>query len=94
MATTNRREFNRAILGSVGAAMVSSGPESSAYESAEVQEISGSITDVSGISVGHFTDKRRPTGCTVLLFGKDGAATGVDYDGSAPGTYQDRKSVV
>jgi len=88
MATTNRREFNRAILGSVGAAMVSSGPESSAYESAEVQEISGSITDVSGISVGHFTDKRRPTGCTVLLFGKDGAATGVDYDGSAPGTYQ------
>ena len=48
----------------------------------------GSITDVPGIRVGHFTHTRRPTGCTVLLFDDDGAATGVDYDGSAPGTYQ------
>jgi len=61
---------------------------SKVQESAKAQAFSGSITDVSGISVGHFTDKRRPTGCTVLLFGKDGAAAGVDYDGSAPGTYQ------
>jgi len=29
--------------------------------------MSSSITDVAGISVGHFTDGRRPTGCTVVL---------------------------
>ncbi len=45
----------------------------------------GSITDVQGVKVGHFTDTRRPTGCTVLLFGK-GATAGVDVRGSAPGT--------
>src|ERR1700683_2220906 len=48
----------------------------------------GSITDVDGIQVGHFTDTRRPTGCTAFLFGSEGAATAVDFDGSAPGTYQ------
>ena len=50
--------------------------------------LTGSITDVPGIKVGHFTDSRRPTGVTVVLFGDEGAATGVDFDGSAPGTYQ------
>lgn len=45
----------------------------------------GSITDVGGIRVGHFTDTRRPTGCTVLLFER-GAVAGVDVRGSAPGT--------
>jgi L-aminopeptidase/D-esterase-like protein len=48
-------------------------------------ESGGSITDVGGIRVGHFTDPRRPTGCTVILF--DGAAVaGVDVRGAAPGT--------
>jgi L-aminopeptidase/D-esterase-like protein len=48
---------------------------------------SGSLTDVPGIRVGHFTDTRRPTGCTAILF--DAAATAaVDYDGSAPGESQ------
>ncbi len=47
----------------------------------------GSLTDVPGIRVGHFTDSRRPTGCTAILF--DAAyATGVDYNGSAPGESQ------
>jgi L-aminopeptidase/D-esterase-like protein len=47
----------------------------------------GSLTDVPGISVGHDTDTRRPTGCTAILF--DAAfAAGVDYDGSAPGESQ------
>jgi L-aminopeptidase/D-esterase-like protein len=46
---------------------------------------SGGITDVDGIKVGHFTDSRRPTGCTVLIFEK-GAVAGVDVRGSAPGT--------
>jgi L-aminopeptidase/D-esterase-like protein len=45
----------------------------------------GSITDVQGVTVGHFTEPRRPTGCTVLLLGK-GATAGVDVRGSAPGT--------
>lgn len=44
----------------------------------------GSLTDVSGIRVGHFTDPRRPTGCTVILFDEP-ATAGADYDGSAPG---------
>lgn len=43
----------------------------------------GSLTDVGGLRVGHFTDPRRPTGCTVVLFDKP-AAAGADYDGSAP----------
>ena len=48
---------------------------------------SGSLTDVPGIRVGHFTDTRRPTGCTAILF-EAAAAAGVDYDGSAPGESQ------
>ncbi len=45
----------------------------------------GSITDVAGIEVGHFTDTRRPTGCTVVL-ARGGAVGGVDVRGAAPGT--------
>lgn len=48
-------------------------------------DLNGSITDVAGISVGHFTDKRRPTGCTVILC-EAGAVAGVDVRGAAPGT--------
>ena len=44
----------------------------------------GSLTDVGGLRVGHFTDPRRPTGCTAILFDRP-ATAGVDYDGSAPG---------
>ena len=46
---------------------------------------SGSLTDVAGIKVGHFTDPRRPTGCTVVLT-EAGAVAGVDVRGAAPGT--------
>jgi L-aminopeptidase/D-esterase-like protein len=45
----------------------------------------GSLTDVPGIRVGHFTDARRPTGCTVILT-PEGAVAGVDVRGAAPGT--------
>ena len=45
----------------------------------------GAITDVTGIEVGHFTDSRRPTGCTVVLAPR-GAIGGVDVRGAAPGT--------
>jgi len=46
---------------------------------------SGSITDVPGVEVGHFTETRRPTGCTVVLV-RGGAVAGVDVRGAAPGT--------
>ena len=45
----------------------------------------GAITDIAGLKVGHFTDVRRPTGCTVLLC-EAGAVAGVDVRGAAPGT--------
>ena len=44
-----------------------------------------SLTDVRGLRVGHFTDTRRPTGCTVILT-PEGAVAGVDVRGAAPGT--------
>jgi L-aminopeptidase/D-esterase-like protein len=40
---------------------------------------------VGDIRVGHFTDHRRPTGCTVVLFDSD-AVAGVDVRGGSPGT--------
>ena len=43
------------------------------------------ITSVPGIKVGHYTDLRNATGCTVVLC-EDGAVGGVDVRGSAPGT--------
>ena len=43
------------------------------------------ITDVAGIEVGHYTDSRRPTGCTVIM-AREGAVGGVDVRGAAPGT--------
>jgi len=45
----------------------------------------GSLTDVAGLRVGHFTETRRPTGCTVIL-APEGAVAGVDVRGAAPGT--------
>ena len=43
------------------------------------------ITAVPGIRVGHYTDRRNATGCTVVLC-DSGAVGGVDVRGSAPGT--------
>ncbi|MBI5259966.1 MAG: P1 family peptidase [Burkholderiales bacterium] len=45
----------------------------------------GSLTDIAGLKVGHHTDTRRPTGCTVVLC-EQGATCGVDVRGAAPGT--------
>ena len=47
--------------------------------------MNGSITDVPGIKVGHYTDTEGVTGCTVVLC-EGGAVGGVDVRGSAPGT--------
>jgi L-aminopeptidase/D-esterase-like protein len=76
--TFTRREF-AALTGAfgVGARLLDS----------QAPPTGGSLTDVPGIKVGHFTDPRRPTGCTAILFDTP-AAAGVDYDGSAPGESQ------
>ena len=47
--------------------------------------VHNAITDVSGIKVGHYTDKEAATGCTVILC-EEGVVAGVDVRGSAPGT--------
>jgi len=46
---------------------------------------SGSITEISGIEVGHAQNFEGGTGCTVILC-REGAIAGVDIRGSAPGT--------
>src|SRR5882757_8861858 len=51
----------------------------------ETMNAHGSLTDVRGLSVGHHTETRRPTGCTVIL-APEGAVAGVDVRGAAPGT--------
>ena len=53
--------------------------------SSQIGSPSDSIVDIEGIEVGHFTDPRRPTGCTVIL-SRTGAVAGVDVRGAAPGT--------
>ncbi len=45
----------------------------------------GSITDVEGITLGHYSDDKGQTGCSVLLLG-NGAKAGVCVNGAAPGT--------
>ena len=49
------------------------------------QPPANSIAAVAGLEIGHFTDPRRPTGCTVVI-ARDGAVAGVDVRGAAPGT--------
>ena len=44
------------------------------------------LRDVPGLRVGHWTDARRLTGCTVVLAPDSGAVAGVDVRGAAPGT--------
>ena len=78
-----RREFAAAV----GGAVVAAARVGHAGQRPDPVAPSGSITDVPGLKVGHFTDSRRPTGCTAILFDEPAAAA-VDYDGSAPGETQ------
>jgi L-aminopeptidase/D-esterase-like protein len=95
MSDVTRREFGE-LLAAMG---IGAAPEGQALRagvrsrssllggSTENQDLTpraGSLTDVPGLRVGHFTDTRRPTGCTAILF-DDASAAGVDYNGSAPG---------
>lgn len=45
----------------------------------------GSIADIAGLHIGHFTSSQRLTGCSVVLAPK-GAVGAVDVRGAAPGT--------
>src|SRR2546428_7758752 len=86
MFAISRRDFAFALAGcaGMGAASASRGDALGLVESGTS---TGSITEVPGIKVGQYTDSRRPTGCTAMLF--EGEVTaGVDYDGSAPGETQ------
>lgn len=47
--------------------------------------MAGKITEIKGITVGHYTDMQARTGCTAVMF-KGGAVGGVDVRGCAPGT--------
>ncbi len=48
-------------------------------------QLAGLLTDVVGIRVGHWTNRRAATGCTVILC-PPGTVGGVDVRGAAPGT--------
>src|SRR6266550_490510 len=86
MSTFTRRQFNRTLMASLGSVWARDVAGNRASQANQQQTLAGSITDVPGIKAGHYTDSRRPTGCTALLF--EGKATaGVDYDGSAPGSH-------
>ncbi len=84
MTEIDRRGFSgAALLASLSAAWADARPERRAPRGP--LEPAGSLTDVPGLRVGHFTDTRRPTGCTVVL-AEAGAVCGVDVRGGAPGT--------
>jgi len=73
----NRREFTGISAGLTAAVYGTSSEPRSRYP--------GSITDIEGLAVGHFTHPAGTTGCTVLLCGPPFTG-GVDVRGSAPGT--------
>lgn len=86
MSTFTRRQFNRDLLAAIGSGWARDAEPPAVSLPDQPPTSSGSITDVPGIKASHYTDARRPTGCTALLF--EGKATAaVDYDGSAPGSY-------
>jgi len=87
MSKISRRAFELSMIGSLGIKQAHSLTAMALDQPGEQEAGQGSITDVPGVKVGHFTDSRRPTGCTAILF-EDGAAGGVDFDGSGPEDFQ------
>ncbi len=88
----DRRQFAHGLLGTALAAegvgsMRAAGRHSEHTGGSDANDWlgPGTITDVTGIKVGHYTLKTRPTGCTAILC-EAGAVAGVDVRGSAPGT--------
>jgi L-aminopeptidase/D-esterase-like protein len=82
MTEISRRRFGQSLAAAAaGWIAVESGQANE-----RAAQDSGTLTDVPGLRVGHFTDSRRPTGCTAILFEPEATAA-VDYDGSAPGSH-------
>lgn len=84
----DRRDFTTAAFGAgVMSSLVSAANAQTpaGLDAIRARTLGGAITDVAGVKVGHFTDERRPTGCTVVMT-EDGVIGGVDVRGSAPGT--------
>lgn len=84
----HRRHFSGLVAG--GLASLPLGLQAAAGRATSVPPVpaqgdAGRLSDVPGVKVGHFTDARRPTGCTVVLV-EAGANAGVDVRGGAPGT--------
>jgi hypothetical protein len=73
----NRRRFATNVLSMAGALFVSALARPSSNGISHRDDLGvredGWITDVEGIKVGHFTDQRRPTGCTVVMCEPEGA---------------------
>lgn len=87
MPKLSRRQFSQAFVATGAIGVLNSQLEAARGPASPEQARQGWITDVAGIKVGHFTDSRRPTGCTTMVFEEEVTA-GVDYDGSAPGEQQ------
>jgi L-aminopeptidase/D-esterase-like protein len=87
MGKISRRNFQNSVLGSLAATIVAPSAALAFPPVAGEEPGEGHISDVPGVKVGHFTDSRRPTGCTAILF-EDGATGGVDFDGSGPEDFQ------
>jgi L-aminopeptidase/D-esterase-like protein len=88
MSGIDRRSFSTALAAGAAAAWSApggAGEGRSASPGIDGAGPGGGLTDVAGLRVGHFTDSRRPTGCTVVL-AEGGAVCGVDVRGGAPGT--------
>jgi L-aminopeptidase/D-esterase-like protein len=84
----DRRAFTTEVAAGLGVAAIGASAvqaQPAPAQPAAPLALGGAITDVPGIRVGHFTDTRRPTGCTVILT-EEGATAGVDVRGAAPGT--------
>lgn len=85
MSPIDRRGFAAALAASLSGAWPARADETRASGADEPKAPAGGLTDVAGLRVGHYTDTRRPTGCTVVL-AEAGAVCGVDVRGGAPGT--------
>jgi L-aminopeptidase/D-esterase-like protein len=83
MSEIDRRAFSTVLATGIAAGWPARARAGDGGDSAP--DATGGLTDVPGLRVGHFTDPRRPTGCTVVV-AESGAVCGVDVRGGAPGT--------
>lgn len=81
----DRRSFLYQTAGITGTGILTGMTVPASAQVASDYGPAGSVTDIEGIKVGHFTDPRRPTGCTVIM-AQGGAVGGADIRGGAPGT--------